>query len=127
MALKLRGLTGFVIFNRNKVTKIHSLLTSSPYQSEGSVPRKSKRAIYLHRSSMTSRLELPESSCDRGSLVVKVSDRGWLVTSSSPVPLKTHRVSERCTLNLSRAQTSSSWCGVVVRRGGASSGVIHVT
>ncbi|GFW28950.1 hypothetical protein TNCV_202731 [Trichonephila clavipes] len=30
--------------------------------------------------------------CGRGSLVVKVSDRGWLVTSSSPVPLKTHRV-----------------------------------
>ncbi|GFT95887.1 uncharacterized protein TNCV_312261 [Trichonephila clavipes] len=28
------------------------------------------------------------------------------------------RVGERCTLNLSRAQTSSRWCGVVVRRGG---------
>ncbi|GFX98512.1 uncharacterized protein TNCV_1500901 [Trichonephila clavipes] len=49
------------------------------------------------------------------------------VTSSSPVPLKTRRVGQRCTLNLSRAQTSSRWCGVVVRRGGASSGVIHVT
>ncbi|GFU24126.1 hypothetical protein TNCV_2007181 [Trichonephila clavipes] len=36
-----------------------------------------------------------------GCLVVKVSDRGWLVTSSSLVPLKTHRVRERCTLNLS--------------------------
>ncbi|GFV62763.1 uncharacterized protein TNCV_2462681 [Trichonephila clavipes] len=41
-----------------------------------------------------------------------------VVTSSSPVPLKTHRVGQRCTLNLSRAQTSSRWCGVVVRRGG---------
>ncbi|GFS89901.1 transposable element Tc1 transposase [Trichonephila clavipes] len=41
-----------------------------------------------------------------------------LVTSSSPVPLKTHRVGQRCTLNLSRAETSSRWCGVVVRRGG---------
>ncbi|GFW37921.1 uncharacterized protein TNCV_4631221 [Trichonephila clavipes] len=49
------------------------------------------------------------------------------VTSSSPVPLKTHRVGQRCTLNLSRAKTSSRWCGVVVRRGGASSGVVHVT
>ncbi|GFW75522.1 uncharacterized protein TNCV_4427051 [Trichonephila clavipes] len=39
------------------------------------------------------------------------------VTSSSPVPLKTRRVGQRCTLNLSRAQTSSRWCGVVVRRG----------
>ncbi|GFT09396.1 hypothetical protein TNCV_5062611 [Trichonephila clavipes] len=30
-----------------------------------------------------------------------------LVTSSSPVPLKTPRVGQRCTLNLSRAQKSS--------------------
>ncbi|GFV73253.1 uncharacterized protein TNCV_317731 [Trichonephila clavipes] len=40
-----------------------------------------------------------------------------LVTSSSPVPLKTHRVEQRCTLNLSRAEMSTRWCGVVVRRG----------
>ncbi|GFT07913.1 uncharacterized protein TNCV_873451 [Trichonephila clavipes] len=50
-----------------------------------------------------------------------------LVTSLSPVPLKTYRVGERCTFNPSRAQTSSRWCGAVVRRGGASSGVVHVT
>ncbi|GFS89448.1 hypothetical protein TNCV_1809631 [Trichonephila clavipes] len=43
-----------------------------------------------------------------GSPVVKVSDHG---RSSSPVPLKTHRVRERCTFNLSRAQTFSRWCG----------------
>ncbi|GFY19421.1 probable RNA-directed DNA polymerase from transposon X-element [Trichonephila clavipes] len=49
------------------------------------------------------------------------------VTSSSPVPLKTRRVGQRCTLNLSRVETSSRWCGVVVRRGGASSSVVHVT
>ncbi|GFU77432.1 hypothetical protein TNCV_3498061 [Trichonephila clavipes] len=30
-----------------------------------------------------------------------------LVTRSSPVPLKTRRVGQRCTLNLSRAQMSS--------------------
>ncbi|GFS61310.1 hypothetical protein TNCV_3105261 [Trichonephila clavipes] len=47
----------------------------------------------------------------RGSLVVKVSDRGLLVSSSSPVPLKSRRVGKRCTLNLSRAQTSFCWCG----------------
>ncbi|GFV50177.1 uncharacterized protein TNCV_620901, partial [Trichonephila clavipes] len=41
-----------------------------------------------------------------------------LVTSWSPVPPKTRRVGERCTLNPSRAQTSSRWCGVVVRKGG---------
>ncbi|GFX94270.1 sushi, von Willebrand factor type A, EGF and pentraxin domain-containing protein 1 [Trichonephila clavipes] len=34
--------------------------------------------------------------CDCGSLVVKVSDRGWLVASSSPVPLKTRRKEEDC-------------------------------
>ncbi|GFS86366.1 transposable element Tcb1 transposase [Trichonephila clavipes] len=60
-------------------------------------------------------------------LVVKVSDRGWHIMSSSPVPLKTHPVGERCTLNLSRAEMFSRRCGVVVRRGGASSGVVLVT
>ncbi|GFT82902.1 uncharacterized protein TNCV_4434511 [Trichonephila clavipes] len=50
-----------------------------------------------------------------------------LVTSSSPVPLKTRRVGQRCTLNLSRAETSSRWCGVVVRREGCQlTGVIHI-
>ncbi|GFX20179.1 uncharacterized protein TNCV_1437391 [Trichonephila clavipes] len=53
-----------------------------------------------------------------GSPVVKVSDYGRYVMSSSPVPLKTRRVGQRCRLNLSRAETSSRWCGVVVRRGG---------
>ncbi|GFV21614.1 uncharacterized protein TNCV_3337151 [Trichonephila clavipes] len=48
------------------------------------------------------------------------------VTGSSPVPQKTRRVGQRCTSNLSRAETSSRWCGGVVRRGGASSGVVHV-
>ncbi|GFW10201.1 uncharacterized protein TNCV_1849181 [Trichonephila clavipes] len=62
-----------------------------------------------------------------GSLVVKVSDHGRHAMSSSPVPLKTLCVGERCTLNLSRAQTSSRWCDVVVRRGDASSGVVLIT
>ncbi|GFX62686.1 uncharacterized protein TNCV_4868461 [Trichonephila clavipes] len=52
-----------------------------------------------------------------GSLVVKVSDRRWRVMSSSRVPLKTRRAGVRCTFNLSRAQMSSRWCGVKVRRG----------
>ncbi|GFS62372.1 uncharacterized protein TNCV_5032181 [Trichonephila clavipes] len=49
------------------------------------------------------------------------------VTSSSSVPLKTRRLGQRCKLNLSRAETSCRWSGAVVRRGGASSGVDHVT
>ncbi|GFT19616.1 uncharacterized protein TNCV_2534911 [Trichonephila clavipes] len=53
-----------------------------------------------------------------GSPVVKVSNHGRHVMSSIPVPLKTRRVGKRCMLNLSRAETSSRWCGVVVRRGG---------
>ncbi|GFU52358.1 hypothetical protein TNCV_3958731 [Trichonephila clavipes] len=64
---------------------------------------------------------------DSGSLVIKVSDHDKHVMTSSPVPLKTRRLGQRCTLNLSKAVTSSRWCGVVVRRGGASSGVVHVT
>ncbi|GFV17625.1 hypothetical protein TNCV_4406611 [Trichonephila clavipes] len=46
-----------------------------------------------------------------GSPVVKISDHDRHVMSSSPVPLMTRRVEERCTLNLSRVQTSSRWCG----------------
>ncbi|GFW66568.1 hypothetical protein TNCV_3841071 [Trichonephila clavipes] len=53
-------------------------------------------------------------------------EHGWHVSSSSPVPQKTRRVGQRCTLNLSRAEMSSRWWGVVVRRGGASSGVALV-
>ncbi|GFY17763.1 uncharacterized protein TNCV_1074981 [Trichonephila clavipes] len=44
-----------------------------------------------------------------GSLVVKVSDRGWRVMSSSRVPRKTRRAGERCMLNVLRAQASSRW------------------
>ncbi|GFU55222.1 uncharacterized protein TNCV_427221 [Trichonephila clavipes] len=60
-------------------------------------------------------VQLQNKGC--GSPVVRVSDHGRYVMSSSPVPLKTRRVGQRCTLNRSRAETSSSWCGVVVRRG----------
>ncbi|GFV93521.1 uncharacterized protein TNCV_1988351 [Trichonephila clavipes] len=53
---------------------------------------------------------------DCSSPVIKILDRGRHVMSSSPVPLKNRRVGQRCTLNLSRAETSSHWYGVVVRR-----------
>ncbi|GFV54716.1 uncharacterized protein TNCV_3844351 [Trichonephila clavipes] len=49
-----------------------------------------------------------------------------LVTSSSPVPLKDPPC-RAAMLNLSRAEMSSRWCGAVVRSGGASSGVVHVS
>ncbi|GFV75701.1 uncharacterized protein TNCV_1756291 [Trichonephila clavipes] len=51
---------------------------------------------------------------------VKEWNRYWivacLVTSSSPLPLKTRRVGKRRTINLSRAETSSRCCGLIVRR-----------
>ncbi|GFY01430.1 uncharacterized protein TNCV_850381 [Trichonephila clavipes] len=50
------------------------------------------------------------TNCGCGSLVVKISGHSLRVMSSSPVPLKTRRVGERCTLNLSRAH-ASRWCG----------------
>ncbi|GFT97154.1 hypothetical protein TNCV_3858151 [Trichonephila clavipes] len=49
-----------------------------------------------------------------GCPVVKLSDHGRHAMSSSPVPLKTHRIGQRCTLNLS--EMSSRCFGVVVRR-----------
>ncbi|GFU49015.1 uncharacterized protein TNCV_2333091 [Trichonephila clavipes] len=52
-----------------------------------------------------------------GTPVVKESDHGRHGMSSSPVPLKSCHVGHRCTLNLSRAETSSRWCGVVFGRG----------
>ncbi|GFW31587.1 uncharacterized protein TNCV_4420201 [Trichonephila clavipes] len=58
-----------------------------------------------------------KQSLGGGNPVVKVSDHGRHVMSSSPVPLKTHRVGATRKLNLSRAQKSSSWCDVVVWRG----------
>ncbi|GFU68410.1 hypothetical protein TNCV_3077981 [Trichonephila clavipes] len=58
-----------------------------------------------------------------GSPVVKVSDHGRHVTSSSPVPPKTRRVGQRCTRELKRPPV-----GVVWSLGeGGSSGVVHVT
>ncbi|GFX65138.1 uncharacterized protein TNCV_4820291 [Trichonephila clavipes] len=59
-----------------------------------------------------------EATWGCGSPVVKVLYHGRHVMSSSPVLLKTHRVGQRCTLNLSRAETSFRWCGVVLRREG---------
>ncbi|GFV31346.1 pggt1b [Trichonephila clavipes] len=56
----------------------------------------------------------PPTARTRGSLVVTESDRCWRVTSSSPIELKTRRVVARCTLNLSRAQMFSHWCGMIV-------------
>ncbi|GFX51660.1 hypothetical protein TNCV_5013631 [Trichonephila clavipes] len=71
------------------------------------------------------KLQNPPSFAD--SVVKETETRDWRVMISSPIPLKIHRVGGRCTLNLSRAQTSSHWCGVVVRRVGASSGGVLVT
>ncbi|GFW74316.1 hypothetical protein TNCV_3438691 [Trichonephila clavipes] len=63
-----------------------------------------------------------------GSPVVKVKDSCPACHEFEPSTVEdTPCRGERCTLNLSTAQTSSRWCGVVVRREGASSGVVYVT
>ncbi|GFV19096.1 hypothetical protein TNCV_3223151 [Trichonephila clavipes] len=67
----------------------------------------------------------PYNAWGCGCPVVKESDHGSHVMSSSPVPPKTRRLGQRCTLNLPRAETSSHRCGVVAL--GESSGVVHVT
>ncbi|GFS62581.1 hypothetical protein TNCV_1263331 [Trichonephila clavipes] len=67
------------------------------------------------------------TTADTLRLTRMVSDHGLSRHEFEPSTTKTRRVGQRCTLNLSRAETSSRWCGVVVRRGGASSGVVHVT
>ncbi|GFX68846.1 uncharacterized protein TNCV_3865451 [Trichonephila clavipes] len=108
------------------------VISSSP------VPLKTRRVEEADTNLNLSRLKRPSVGVEirRGGCHLRlVTVAEWsryqivagLVTSSSPVPLKTRCVGERCTFNLSRAQTSSLWCGVVVRRGGASSGVVHVT
>ncbi|GFX68862.1 hypothetical protein TNCV_3865611 [Trichonephila clavipes] len=71
--------------------------------------RKGRRKKYAAVAQRLVCLRVPPQGCD--SPEVKVSDRGRHVMSSSPVPLKTRHVGQRCTLNLSRAETSSRWCG----------------
>ncbi|GFV71472.1 hypothetical protein TNCV_4562241 [Trichonephila clavipes] len=48
----------------------------------------------------------------RGSQVVKVSDHGWRVMSSSPEPLKTRRVGQRCTFKSVESSNIHPWGGV---------------
>ncbi|GFV27058.1 hypothetical protein TNCV_4852951 [Trichonephila clavipes] len=62
--------------------------------------------LAMKNSCLTAQERLRKQIWCCGSPVVKVSDLGRYVTSSSPVPLKTHRVGQRCTLNLSRVETS---------------------
>ncbi|GFV06587.1 uncharacterized protein TNCV_2949091 [Trichonephila clavipes] len=118
--LPLPEVTGFISTHGNRPV-------NPSLETQSQITGGRKRAVnWLTASYLTSGfIAGSEGGC--GSPVVKVSDHGRHVTSSSPVPLKTRRVGQRCTLNLSRAQTSSRWCGVVVWRGGASSGVVHVT
>ncbi|GFY07285.1 uncharacterized protein TNCV_5084721 [Trichonephila clavipes] len=105
--------------SRSPLVRIDSTLNSARYISGHTVER---RELLQKMSRLSETI-----NGDRGSPVVKVSDHDRHVRSSSPVPLKTHRVAARCTLILSRAQTSSHWCSVVVRRGDANSGVVLVT
>ncbi|GFV95143.1 hypothetical protein TNCV_1292611 [Trichonephila clavipes] len=106
-AVSVGGRTGLHVFHPGSVTATnYRYVILDPYV-----------RLYLAATYHNAMLMDDNNGHGRDSQVVKVSDRGRLVTSSSPVPLNIRRVRERCVLNLSRAQTSSRWCGVVVRRG----------
>ncbi|GFV54327.1 hypothetical protein TNCV_4366021 [Trichonephila clavipes] len=74
-----------------------------------------------------SSIQTPTPCRGHGSLAVKVTD-SWLVFKEFEASTPEDRnVGERCTLNRTRAQTSSRWCGVVARRSGTNSGVVLVS
>ncbi|GFX43506.1 uncharacterized protein TNCV_4875261 [Trichonephila clavipes] len=57
----------------------------------------------------------------RGRIIGKIEERRKITDAAREFDIAHSVVSrlwKRCTLNLSRAETSSRWCGVVVRRGG---------
>ncbi|GFY24375.1 hypothetical protein TNCV_1014241 [Trichonephila clavipes] len=62
-----------------------------------------------------------------GNPVVKVLDHGRPVMSSNLVPLKTRRVGEPMHVKSVESSNVLRWCGAVVWRSGASSGVLLVT
>ncbi|GFV85049.1 hypothetical protein TNCV_3319881 [Trichonephila clavipes] len=62
-----------------------------------------------HKNRLRCLIQGQRRGCD--SPMVKVLDHGRHVMSSSPVPLSTRYVGQRCTLNRSRVETSSRWCG----------------
>ncbi|GFW75890.1 hypothetical protein TNCV_4430681 [Trichonephila clavipes] len=61
--------------------------------------------------------------CGRGSRVVKVSDRGWSCLEFEPTTTK----DPPCWGAMHVKSVESSNCGLVVRRGSSSSGVVLVT
>ncbi|GFU31310.1 uncharacterized protein TNCV_8621 [Trichonephila clavipes] len=91
--------------------RIAGTLNSQRYNSENSINLKYE-AISVPQSSFRLVKKTQERNSSTCYLLITKG-----VTSSSPVPLKTRRLEERCTLNLSRAQTSSCWSGEEVKRG----------
>ncbi|GFW13615.1 uncharacterized protein TNCV_1210811 [Trichonephila clavipes] len=96
-------------------------------------PKRSQDTVSNNISKRSNTAEMSSSKSSANS-TIRLSNARWaavaewyryrivacLVTSSSPVPPKTHRVGQRCTLNLSKAETRPP-VGVVFGRGGASS------
>ncbi|GFX73620.1 uncharacterized protein TNCV_1263891 [Trichonephila clavipes] len=82
------------------VLKANDRRTSCPCHDEFRGPRSDyvrQVALATTQQQQHFLLLLTNINFGHGSRVVKVSDRGWPFTSSSPVPLKTHRVGKRCT------------------------------
>ncbi|GFV93606.1 hypothetical protein TNCV_1989181 [Trichonephila clavipes] len=88
--------------------------TKTRYSSKGSVSQKSWRGPMDY--TILDLVVQPETIIVQSNGVAAVAEwlRHWIVAglvTSSLVPLRTRRVGNRSTLNLSRAQTSFRWCG----------------
>ncbi|GFY34956.1 hypothetical protein TNCV_155291 [Trichonephila clavipes] len=109
--------------NGTKLLYCHrSLTTNNNHRSKFQGTQVEVKRVLLTSHCRTTR-ELIATDRGRGSLVVKETDSWPACHKFEPSTADNPPRRERCTLNLSRAQTSSS--GVVVRRVDASSGVIR--
>ncbi|GFY03341.1 hypothetical protein TNCV_1172991 [Trichonephila clavipes] len=96
-------ITGYLLLGPCGLKKCGIYPVETVHRDRNSVP---PTWPWPQKSMNASSRQLFETSGGCGSPVVKVSDHGRHVMSSSPIPLKTRREGARCMLNLSRAQTS---------------------
>ncbi|GFT29389.1 hypothetical protein TNCV_757451 [Trichonephila clavipes] len=96
--LSLILFTSFGVWRKNIETSgiavifFFSYCSSKPAKRHRALPMKIHMFLLVHASWVSVKAVTPKCLGGRCSLVVKASGLGWLVTSSSPVPLKIHRV-----------------------------------
>ncbi|GFS74295.1 hypothetical protein TNCV_3279871 [Trichonephila clavipes] len=98
--------------NLDQTYHLKSSTKTNPYPNDfQNLKQDSQTSLEFNNDNQIPRPKLPFHITGCGSPVVKVSDHGWHVMSSSPVPLKTHCVEQQCTIDLLIAETSSRWWG----------------